>query len=189
MAGRHDHHEVRRHAVRTARAVRLPVREVRRLHEHRLADLRHVERDRVDVFVDVGDLRRRDRASRVVVPSCLMSMCFHDFGPDATHTLSSSRAVHEPRRGRALPRFELGLRARVGPRLAPALLVVAAVRRRDDGLDRQARDQRRLPPGTAPRRSSSPSAPGASRSGTVATSFRSGCFAAMRSVSAVNSIR
>ena len=88
----HDDHEVRRDAVRARRAVRLPVREVRRLHEHRLADLRHVERDRVDVLVDVRDLASARSASPSCAASCLMSMCFHDFGPDATHTLSSCAA-------------------------------------------------------------------------------------------------
>ena len=53
--------------------------------------------------------------------------------------------VHEPRRGRALPRSQLrDRRGRVGPRLAPALLVVARVHARDDRLLREPGDQRRL---------------------------------------------
>ena len=43
--GRHDDHQVRRDAVGPVRAVDLPVREVRHLHEHRHADLVDVELD------------------------------------------------------------------------------------------------------------------------------------------------
>src|SRR3954447_12302543 len=46
-----------------------------------------------------------------VWPSCLMSMCFHDLGPDATQTLSSwARFVnHGAAEHSHAPRFGMGL--------------------------------------------------------------------------------
>ena len=74
-----------------------------------------------------------------------MSMCFHDFGPDATQTLSSCAAFmnHGAAAHSHGPSFGIGV-AGVGPRLAPALLVVARVDAcATTRLDRQAGDQRR----------------------------------------------
>ena len=57
LAGGHDDHEVGRRPPRAVGALGLPVREVRRLHHHRDAGARHVERDRVVGGADVRDRR------------------------------------------------------------------------------------------------------------------------------------
>ena len=62
--GRDDDHEVRRHPIRPLGSGRLPVGEVTRANEDRLADLVDLERDREFVGDDVGHGRRRHRLGR-----------------------------------------------------------------------------------------------------------------------------
>ena len=112
VARRHDDHQVRRErGTDPRRPCTFQFGKYDVAHEHRLADLRHVERDRVDVFVDVVTLRRLDRASAFVSASCLMSMCFQSLRTRRGPHLVELRAFDEPRRGRALPRAELRHRA------------------------------------------------------------------------------
>ena len=72
-----------------------------------------------------------------VSASCLMSMRFQSFGPDAVHTLSSCASSRNHGAAAHSHGPSCGIGRRVGPRPAPALLVVAAVHLRDDGLGRQ----------------------------------------------------
>ena len=62
--GRDDDHEVRRHPIRPLGSGRLPVGEVTRANEDRLADLVDLKRDREFVGDDVGHRRRRHRLGR-----------------------------------------------------------------------------------------------------------------------------
>ena len=110
------------------------------LHDDRHADLVDVERDRVGVLGDVGDLDRVEpRARRVSARSLDVDprpVLRARLPPTACRAASSF--MNQPR-GRALPRAELGIAGAVGRRrLAEARRRRARVRLRDDRFVRRA---------------------------------------------------
>ena len=141
-AGGDDDHEIGRGPPRAVGPLRLPVREVRRLHHHRDAGAGHVERDRIVVVAHVRHLHVGKGLFRHL-PRIEHLRPLPGLGPVVGERPVERGRIVEPGHGQALPHAQLGgarrARCGLGLPLAPPVLVGMEVAR-DDRFEAQRRD-------------------------------------------------